>query len=474
MKRSGNQSSAATDKTYSSAVSDNPNDAHIIITLTDNDLEAWGDFNPALGDGQSYDYDKILGIFDKLNINCGIQEEAIQNALMECNLERKPVQNILLARGIPPENGVEEYLQLNPQLVQSKISTEDNKKVDYRTYSPFIIVKKDQALAKLKSQKPGQEGTNVRGEPIPNKTIRPEGVTGGDNTRMEGRFLLANINGQMVDDKKVIHVRDTLYIKGAVGYKTGNITFPGDVIIEGTVSDGFKIYSGGSITINQTFDVTEAVSKEDLNVAGGIIGRGRAKLKVGGNLRAKFIENCTIACRKKVEVTTEIINSEIYTLENVEMGEKGYIVGGEIYALHGVSAAGIGKKALKSARIHCGIDFILQQEKEKNNNMLRLLAAKLERLKELLENTETQGEKRTKLEELQSQLKEQQRVTSEKVSELMGRINADEKAVIEVSGEIAPRTLIEICQIALFVTEPLKKVRISLDRRYGKLITTPL
>jgi hypothetical protein len=46
--------------------------------------------------------------------------------------------------------------------------------------------------------------------------------------------------------------------------------------------------------------------------------------------------------------------------------------------------------------------------------------------------------------------------------------------VVEVTGEIAPGTLIEICQIALFVDEPLRKVRIKLDKMGGKLVPEPL
>jgi hypothetical protein len=56
----------------------------------------------------------------------------------------------------------------------------------------------------------------------------------------------------------------------------------------------------------------------------------------------------------------------------------------------------------------------------------------------------------------------------------MTLINADEDAAVEVNGEIAAGTLIEICEIALFVAEPLRHVRIKLDARSGKLISEPL
>jgi uncharacterized protein (DUF342 family) len=292
---------------------------------------------------------------------------------------------------------------------------------------------------------------------------------------MEDRYLMSNINGQMMLNKGVVSVSNSLVIKGGVGYKTGNIIFPGDVTIEGPVSDGFKIYSGGTVTIKQTFDVTDAITKGDLNVTGGIIGRGRALVKVGGCLRTKFIENCRAACRKTVTVDSEIINSNVFTMDKLEMGDKGMIVGGEIYALKGVRAHSIGKKSGKAAHIHCGIDFTAEQEKEKNNNTLRLVAAKLERLRTIMEKPEAlSAERRAQFDELSRRLEEEQQKAQTAVTELMGRIIADTNAVVEVSGEIAAGTLIEICQIALFVSEPLKKVRVRLDRENGKLVSESL
>jgi uncharacterized protein (DUF342 family) len=255
-----------------------------------------------------------------------------------------------------------------------------------------------------------------------------------------------------------------------VGYATGNIIFPGDITINGMVADGFKIYSGGSVIIKQTLDATEVNTKGDLTVSGGIIGRGRGFLKVGGVLRTRFIQNCRAACRKTITVDAEINNSSIYTMETLEMADKGKILGGEVYAIHGIRAGGIGKNAGKATRIHCGVDFTLQKDKENWNNTLRLLSEKLGKLRELMASPEPDPEKQAKMEELLHRLEEEQKKATLQIGNLMGRINADENAVVEVAGEIAPGTLIEICEIALFVAEPLKRVRIRLDKASGKVV----
>jgi uncharacterized protein (DUF342 family) len=246
------------------------------------------------------------------------------------------------------------------------------------------------------------------------------------------------------------------------------------VVIEGPVSDGFKIYSGGSVTIKQTFDVTDVITKGDLVVAGGIIGRGTALVKSGGIIRTKFIENCKAAARKTITVDAEIVNSSVFTLENVDLGEKGTILGGDIYAVRGVRAGAIGRKSGRATRIHCGIDFTVQQEKEKNNTQMRILAAKLGKLRELLAAPDATEERRAKMEDLRLRLEAEQQKAAARVSELLGQINMDENACVEVFGEIARGTLVEICQVALFVAEPLKRVRLRLDKAAGKVINETL
>jgi hypothetical protein len=449
---------------------DNENNGRIVLNILENGLEVRGDFFPPIGDGTPISLDYIRTLFSKSKITYGIQKEELNNAFKKCVDEQLIVQDVLIAKGHPPVNEVLEYTQLNPLLNYHHTDEQDDITVDHRARSPYTIVRKDQALAKQKSRKPGRAGKNVHGETLNYSVIRPDGVTGGENTRMEGRFLVSTISGQLVVTKGVVDVRDSLVIKGAVGYATGNIIFPGNVEIHGAVSDGFKIYSGGSVTIKQTFDVTDAVTKNDLHVVGGIIGRGQATVKVGGILKTKFIDNCRVACRKKINVDLEVINSRVYTLETLEMGDKGRIVGGEIYAFKGVRAGGIGKKTGKAARIHCGIDFALEQEREKNNSILKV---RLGRLRELM-GEPADEEKKAKMEALLQKLEEEQKKAMLKVSELLGVQNNYTDAMVLVSGEIVAGTLIEICQTALFVKEPLKKVKIRLDRENNKLVTEKL
>ncbi|MCL2128452.1 MAG: FapA family protein [Treponema sp.] len=451
-----------------------PNDGTLAVSFSYNDLEAYADFIPARLNGEPLSVEVIKQILDRIHVVHGILWDDIKKAMDECNSSRRQIRDVLIAKGSAPEHEISEYYDLNPVLRKIKRQFDQKARIDHREHSPFIIVKKGQTLAVLRPLRPGKEGATVHGIAVPFETRHPEGVTGGENTSTADSKIISNIHGQFIENKKLLSVQENLAIKGSVGYGTGNIIFPGNVTIEGLVSDGFKIISGGSILIKQTLDLTEVVAKGDIAVNGGIIGKGPALIKAGGGIRTKFIEGCNAAARKSVLVDSGIINSSVFALGTVEVSEKGKILGGDIYATHGLRAGAVGKKGGSTTKIHCGIDFSAQQVIENCNNQLRILAAKQERLKAMMEDPDNDEEKRGKMEELSRRLETEQKSISSRITQLMGNINVDEDAKVEVSGEIAPGTLVEICQIALYVEEPLKNVRIRLDKTCGKLITESL
>jgi uncharacterized protein (DUF342 family) len=450
------------------------NDGTLEVFFSENDLEARADLYPPIGDGQALTPDYIVSILERLGIVHGVNWETVQEAALECNLNRKLIRGVLVARGEEPEEEVHEYFETEIGFREWPPATEDElPRIDFREISPFIIVKKDQVLARLMARRKGREGVDVHGNPIPMPIRRPESATSGPNTRQTADAIVAACDGRLIEKGHELSVEETLAIQGSVGYKTGHIVFPGDVVIEGTVADGFKVYAGGSIVSKQTVDATDMIAKKDLIVAGGIIGRGRASIRVGGTIRAKFAQNCRIACRGSVFISSAVINSQVYTMQRLDLGDKGKLIGGEVFAVHGLHSAGIGSGGGISTKIHCGIDFTAQQELDRANERMRVLVLKLGKLRDI-RNAVSGGDQELRLAELIAKMEEEIMKLSTLSGELLGKLDADEDATVEVTGDIASGTLIEICHVALFVDESLRKQRFRLDKTQGRLIHEPL
>jgi uncharacterized protein (DUF342 family) len=446
-------------------------DGHIIVTFLDNDMEARAEFIPAYGDGAPITKEYINILLSRLNIVYGVMHEEIEKNALAANLSKCPQTDVLIAQGTPPVPASPAHFLKNKHLANVRPVIGDEEQTDYRKFSPFVIVKKGQILAELMPETKGRPGKNVHGGDIPFDTQLPLKTESGQNTYADEKYLYASIDGQLLDRDGVLSVSNKLVVQGDVNYTTGDIHFPGDVEINGIVADGFKIHAGGNLFVTQTLNATDVVAKGNIEVRGGIIGRGQGTLKAGGEIVARFVENCKVAARGNITINAEILNASIYTMGSLNVGDRGFMIGVEVYAVHGMRCAKIGKTAGRACRIHVGIDFIVQREIDKNVNQLRLYNAKFEKLKTLISAAEDiTGERYKKMIELRNQLDVEIKRVSALIDKLQTKVVVDEKAAVVVTGEISQGTLIEICQVALFVDQPLRRATLRLDKAQGKIV----
>jgi uncharacterized protein (DUF342 family) len=450
-------------------------DARVFLEFSEDNIEVYADFFPAAPKGVPLSLIYVRTLIERVNITHGIFWKRIDKIIEECNSSGKPLKKVLIARGDLPVTEENAYFKLDESLRKpAPPKFEEKGQANYRAFSPFVIVQKDQAIAVMHPAIPGVEGKTVHSEPIPFTKIQISSVVPGKNTRSDGQKIYTDAAGQLVISGTVLNVEPVLTLRGAVGYATGDINFPGDVVMEGAVNDGFRVNVGGSLTVRGTLDATDIVVLQNVSIKGGMIGRGRALVKVSGNLDARFIQNCRLACKKIVTVKSEVINSTIYTMEEVIVGEKGSIVGGEIFSFHSLSAGGIGRENSVPVRVHLGSNWTLRQEMENNNNMIRLIHAKKVKVANYLSAGTLSGIQKARVDEMAARLSDELAKCEAKKTELEKRYIIDRCASLSCTGVIAPGTVVDICGIELIIGSPLKRIRLCLDKGSGRIIPIPL
>ena len=219
------------------------------------------------------------------------------------------MKGVRAAAGLKPVKSVPSYWHLKKRLIALPEANLEALSVDYRERSPFFMVKKGEPLAKRVPEEAGKPGRNIGGEilPVVEKDIvqfRP-----GDNILEKEGILYAACSGRFEIRERVMSVNETLDIPGNVDYSTGHIAFPGEVIIHGSVCDGFQVAAGKSIYVKQTMDATRVLARGDLVVEGGVIGRREAQVRVQGRIRAKFIENVSVETHGDITVEKSVMQS---------------------------------------------------------------------------------------------------------------------------------------------------------------------
>jgi len=447
-------------------------DGYADVRLAEDEMSALADFYPPGGEMNPIEPDQIADLLSAKEIIEGVDWDAINEAVFRCNTERIRMTDVIVARGTRPIDEVPEHLLIEEQLIKKSSGSEvDSVRIDFREVSPFVLVKEGQELAKYIAKREGSMGTTVLGKAIPYKTRQITVTVPGDNTRVQGKSIVADCDGTFEHNDHYFRVNEVLAIDGHVDYKTGHINFPGDVIIRGEIKDGFKVHSGGSIFCSKTLDASGVISKKDLIVQQGIIGRNRGIIKVAGKVKAKFIENYYVEAKGSVYVENGILNSTIYTLKQVELDRKGVIIGAKIYAQDGVKAVQIGSAMGPRTEIYCGIDYSVQQKMEWIRDKNIKLAFKLKQVEGKLKTTSPGSEK---LLQIRGKIKETIHKLNKATHSLIFQLDKNEEAEVVVKGFIFPGAYIEICHLPYIVSRQMKRVRFKLDKAKGKIVAETL
>lgn len=441
------------------------------IRFSDDELVAYADFFPAQGDGAELTDLYVKGVIRDIGICRGTNWDLVIETINICNETRKPATNVEIARGDRPVSEVPPHWNLIEKFFRNAMRFEANAlKVDFHEVSKFIMVKKGQLIAKKNDGRNGIPGKTVKNKEIPFKKKNIIQFSAGKNTKEYQNHLYAATSGRYeVTEKREIVINDVLHVEGNVDYSTGNISFGKDVIIDGEIKDGFKVAAGGALYCKSNMDASDVLCRKDLIVDKGIIGRGLAIVRVGGSITATFVENCHVESQTGIIIDKNIMNSQIYTLGELKLGEKGALVSSVIVSEHGVEAYNIGKPGSPDSTINCGYSFVEQRSLDAIKQRVEVLKEKLGRLERLPEYRKTD-----KKMALIAQMKGVIQRSKNEYKKKEGELYKVKDAVVYVHGTIYPGNTVIICGVQFRVIEEKSKVKFYLNAASNRIETSPL
>ncbi len=442
------------------------NDGNIEVTVSEDAMTAFATLYPPIGDGAPLSPDYASEMLARMGVVFGVLWDELSERILDVNSDRHILRDLAIARGQPAVSEHPEHIVLEERFLPGfrPVSDEEHT-VDWKARGSVVVVKKGERIGTVVPRRDGVAGRDVMGRELPYPRDAVTTYALGKNVERDGDAIVARSDGRVIVDAQRVLIEEVLVVKGDVDYRVGHVLFPGDVVIEGGVASGFKVYSGGSISIKETMDAFDVSAKRDLVCAQGIIGKDQGQVRVGGSLKAKFIENARIAVRGDVEVPGSIVGARLYTLGRIAMGDKGRIVGGEIYATHGVSCGFLGGGTRPATIVNVGVDFTVQQKLDQAGAVLRELSARLARLQNILKTRQDPA-----LERARAETDAKLRTLAANIAELSKRVDIDEGASVEVKGIVYPGVTVTICHIRVSVDEPLKKARFRLDRVANKIV----
>ncbi len=332
-------------------------DKYIEVTVADNSMEAYLTLGVPEGIAELTVNDVLYKFYER-GVDYGIDEKLIAKLIKA----GQPVRKAVVARGKPRINGKDAKIDLKIDIEQSSqpLLKEDGS-VDFKNINLIKVVDKDQLLAVKTPFTLGETGYTVTNHKLEARTGEDVPLPRGKNTYLseDELKLYSTLIGNVFFEDHLLHVENVYVVRGNVDFSTGNISYPGDVVINGDVKADFQVHTEGNIIVRGTVEAAELVSTSgSIEVKKGIIGtqkEKKAKVVADGSVKALFIQEGIVSAGKDIEVGSYILNSVIHAESEVRaMRDRGLISGSTVFSGSSIKAKTIGSMSDTKTSVKVG------------------------------------------------------------------------------------------------------------------------
>jgi uncharacterized protein len=425
-----------------------PEDARAEITTSDDRMQANVYLHPPKHGGKTLTEADLKLSLQKSGILFGFIEEIIQELATIPEYHK----SYTVAEGINPQSGGDgniEYLfdtSNSPHLEE-----DDHGKIDFREIGIIKSVQSGAILARKIQPQPGKNGKNVYGDIIPYEPGKEIEWKLGSNVHVseDNKEVFASITGRPVIDRSgTLRVDEVIHLE-KVDFSTGNVDFPGTIIVEEKIADGFRLNAKGSLIIKKSVGKVYLHAKGDVILSGGFMGRGGGTIQADGEIYARFIEQGKMISGKSVYIEEASMHSEITAEEDIVVqGGRGEIIGGELIAGRSIICNKLGAVVETKTILTVGTppDFIEELEKMKRDiqEKKEVLIKVEQTLNRLLEEagkrelTEEESSTLHKLREVEKRYSAMLKASQTQYSNALNSYEPSKDSYVEAQREIHP------------------------------------
>lgn len=406
-----------------------------------------------------------------------VKEEDVMNYLHElgiCNGIQKNIvrgmcrQRIydypyLIAFGTPQIDGdgprvIERY----PREHHIDYDIEDNN-LNFRDLKYARNIQKNMIICDINVDYRGKEGLDIYNQVVKARmgAVDNSPIKLGANTEItpDGKHIVASINGNLVWNKQegVFEVQDTITVEGDVDKTIGDINFIGNLVIKGNVHDGFKLKTGGNLTVEGYVEYSNIECDGDVEIKLGMIGNNNGTIDCKGNVKADFFENVVYVKSGKNIITNMSIASNLYAMDSIKIENDGLLIGGESIARNYIDCKETGTETHTPTSLIAGFyypDYFQIIEKE----------AELEEKKSSYEKHQLDIEfleERKQSYKLTQEEKDTLKADYVALDEINEEINALRDVILQLKDKYNPKCMVTITGTIY----PLTKVML-VDKKY--------
>jgi uncharacterized protein len=373
--------------------------AELRVAVTPDRMAASLSFSPAEGDGVRISAEEARGQLQQAHVVRGINEERLRTAL-DSITRGEPLIDHLVAEGKPPQADPQKRVAFNVHLASgSTVSLRKDGRADFRAQDRITRIGQGDLIATVKPRDPSAEdGWDVCGAPV---SLPPEShatLQAGKGVREELQTdgsirFIAERSGELIRDGALLSIMEVHSVNGNIDMTTGNVNFPGNVHVSGSVRSGFTIVAGGILDIGEAVEAALLSAGGTISIGQGIKGEGKAILRSRRDIESMFAEQAVLLAIGDVHLRGPCVRCQIKCNGKLLLdSEKGSLVGGEVRVSRGAVLQNIGTPGGVHTIITFGQDFLVKDQIEREEREVAALAARVADLDSVMVRLQKQVE----------------------------------------------------------------------------------
>ncbi|WP_038107127.1 FapA family protein [Treponema pedis] len=340
-------------------------------------------------------------------------------------------------------------------------------------------VEKDALILTATLSVKGEAGKDVYGKPIDPKNAYPVLLPQYDDSirfvEEDGKAkFYASVSGELTRFDNKLLISSLKSIHSDIDEKTGDIIFPGNLIITGDVRDGRKIKALGDLTVTGNAEKSLIYSETSVNLNGGINGKGSGTVWAKNTANLHYAENARIFSGSNIKIGNYCFKCLVKTNGSLSLtGSPGVLLGGNIHAAKGCSVKELGAKKTIRTIISFGQDYLIKDEIEVREKEMAENIAELNEIDKKLKSSEPN----LNIEELRTRkvkLIKRNSALTIRIFNLKENFETHIPSKIVVSGDVYPGVVLESHGRYFEVMETHHHVFFTFDEKTGQIVCSPL
>jgi uncharacterized protein (DUF342 family) len=458
-------------------------DAKVAVNVAKDAMSAMVDVERNYGLGRELTLDYAQEALKQAGVTSGIDLKEFSAALADAREGRAAIGRVVAVGKEPVPAGGYRLQWIVRIASGAALTLRDDGSADYKNQDRSTIVVKGQPLLELLAiGVEGQDGLDVLGGVIPapkdprvveppsfDESIIEEKLENGD------RILKAGRNGDLHFEKNRLFIDLAQKIAGDVGPATGNIKFPGPVVVAGTVLTGYAIFAGGDVTITGAIEAALVSADGAIRVTEGIKGAKRGTVRARTIIEASFAEQAMLLAVEDITLKSAALLCNIKTNGKLVLqGDKGHLYGGVCRARKGLEVHNLGSENGAKTQVSFGQDYLVkdsieseEHEIEKVKSMVLMADRKMRELEKEGGNLDTIRQEKLRLIKILEK-------RSMRIFELREKFEEHFPGEIIVRGSAFAGVVIESHNRFHEVRQTKQKVVFSFDPQLGRIVERPL